>query len=366
MAEQKCAACEALPLPFPEPGCLYMTLPLGHSAAKVRRSLESARLEWSEPFDDVLAVRFDAAGRDWTLDLGNVLSELELEHARGLITKEDALVSFGEMLRMRSLRTIIGQIHGRWLVELIAEQRLVTWFQPIVHTQATSEIFAYECLVRGENKDGTLISPGRLYDVARQSDMLFHLDRASRLCHIRNVIRHEVQTNVFINFNPTAIYDPEYCLKTTVQAIRRSKLVPSRIVFEVVESDEVDAKRLPKIVDFYRREGFRVALDDLGAGFSSLNLLSTLRPDFVKLDMELVRNVDTDSYKASVARKLLEMAGELGVETVAEGIETAGEAQWLAEYGATYLQGYFFAKPAPIPPVFQASAEQSRELASTS
>ena len=220
--------------------------------------------------------------------------------------------------------------------------------------------------MRGENKDGTLISPGRLYDVARQSDMLFHLDRASRLCHIRNVIRHEVQTNVFINFNPTAIYDPEYCLKTTVQAIRRSKLVPSRIVFEVVESDEVDAKRLPKIVDFYRREGFRVALDDLGAGFSSLNLLSTLRPDFVKLDMELVRNVDTDSYKASVARKLLEMAGELGVETVAEGIETAGEAQWWAEYGATYLQGYFFAKPAPIPPVFQASAEQYRELASTS
>ena len=132
---------------------------------------------------------------------------------------------------------------------------------------------------------------------------------------------------------------------------------PSGIVFEVVESDEIhDTGHLLGILEVYREAGFGVALDDVGAGYSSLNLLSRLRPDYVKLDMGLTRGVNTDPYKARVAMKLLEMCRELDVRTVVEGVETVGEWEWAREHGADFVQGYLLARPAAVPPVPKAVA----------
>ena len=100
----------------------------------------------------------------------------------------------------------------------------------------------------------------------------------------------------------------------------------------------------------YRQAGFRVALDDLGAGYGSLNLLSQLRPDFVKLDMKLVRDVHLDPYKAGITSQLLEMARKLGIATVAEGIESAGELDWFRDHGVDFVQGFYIARPASPPP----------------
>ncbi len=156
---------------------------------------------------------------------------------------------------------------------------------------------------------------------------------------------------LFINFNPTAIYQPDFCLKTILAAITKADLSPERVVFEVVESDEIhDTDHLLHLLSFYRERGFKVALDDLGAGFSSLNLLTKMRPDFIKLDRELVRDVDKDPYKATITANLLAMARTLPVATIAEGIETPGEYAWLKEHGADYLQGFLFARPAQEPP----------------
>ena len=94
-----------------------------------------------------------------------------------------------------------------------------------------------------------------------------------------------------------------------------------------------------------------MALDDVGAGYNSLTLLTRLRPDFVKLDMELTRGVDRDRYKARVVGKLLEMARDIGARTVVEGVETDGEWVWARAHGADFVQGYLFARPATPPPV---------------
>jgi EAL domain-containing protein (putative c-di-GMP-specific phosphodiesterase class I) len=134
-----------------------------------------------------------------------------------------------------------------------------------------------------------------------------------------------------------------------------SGIEPGRFVFEVVESDQIlDLGKLLMILDWFRDAGCRVALDDVGAGYNSLNLLTLVKPDFVKLDMELVRGVHRDPYKSCVARKLLELARELGVLTVAEGVETHEEWQWTRDHGADLAQGYLFAKPAPSPPTLDA------------
>jgi EAL domain-containing protein (putative c-di-GMP-specific phosphodiesterase class I) len=231
-------------------------------------------------------------------------------------------------------------------VELIAQRRLTTMFQPIVSVKDPLEVFAYECLLRGQDDQNQLISPQVLFDAARRGKLLFHLDRAARLRHIRSACDRELTTNIFINFNPTAIYEPKFCLQSTVAAIGDSTIHPSRFIFEVVETDELtDPKRLPEILRFYGDAGFRVALDDVGAGFSSLNLLTQLRPDFIKLDMMLMRDIDQDRYKANLVSKLLEVAGELEIETIVEGIETVAEWQWALEHGADYAQGYLFGKP---------------------
>lgn len=151
---------------------------------------------------------------------------------------------------------------------------------------------------------------------------------------------------------PTTIYRPEFCLRTTFAAVNEYQLRTDQIVFEVVESESIhDVKHLNHILNYYRENGFRVALDDLGAGYSSLNLLHALRPDFVKLDMDLVRNIDQDPYKALVCRALLDLANDLGIPSIAEGVETVGEWQCIKEFGATYIQGYLFAKPGQEPPV---------------
>jgi hypothetical protein len=121
-------------------------------------------------------------------------------------------------------------------------------------------------------------------------------------------------------------------------------------VFEVVESDSPqNLDHLKAVLKYYRDAGFSIALDDIGSGYSSLNLLHQLRPDLIKLDMELTRNVHLDHYKASITEKVLEIAQKLGILTVAEGIECIEELNWLQERGATFAQGYLIAKPSATP-----------------
>jgi EAL domain-containing protein (putative c-di-GMP-specific phosphodiesterase class I) len=168
----------------------------------------------------------------------------------------------------------------------------------------------------------------------------------------REASRLGLESDIFINFNPTSIYDPAYCLKSTIGAIERSELSSDRVVFEITESEYVrDDRHLRNILDFYRRSGFKIALDDLGAGCSSLNLLAALRPDFVKLDARLDQDVDHGYYRAAIASKLLELAKDLAICVIAEGVETEEQWRWLSDNGADLAQGYLFARPVfpPLP-----------------
>ena len=233
-----------------------------------------------------------------------------------------------------------------------ASDRLITHFQPIVPVHAPETVFAYECLLRGQAGDGAMIPPNRIFDIAAKTDLLFQVDRASRLQHIRAASEHDVRSHVFINFTPSAIYDPTFCLRSTVDAVTRAGIPPERVVFEIVESAEVrDDRHLINILSVYRRAGFKVALDDIGSGYSSLNLLIQLQPDFIKLDMGLIRDVHRNALKSSIASKLLEAARELAITTVAEGVETPEEWAWLRDHGADYAQGFLFAPPAATPPL---------------
>lgn len=347
-----CTKCQGLPESPPSHGILYIAPPLAHSRVTLRRFLQHSGFTFLEPLPDIVGIALEPAslGR-LASGLAGALTEGELRDSRCLVLPEGTLPALSDLMRMQSLQTFVGSVGGDWLREVLKNNRLESHFQPIVAAASPGTLFAYECLLRGRRVGGEMVSPYELFQAARRADLLFQLDLAARMAAIRGAVKHRLTSHVFINFNPTAIYDPNYCLRATTDAIRLGGIDPQQVVFEVTESDEVrDPEHLLNIFAYYRKHGFRVALDDLGAGYASLNLLTRLRPDFVKLDMQLIRGVDQDPYKAEVARMLLTMAQNLGVKTVAEGIETEAEWRWFREHGADYVQGYFFARPGSPPP----------------
>lgn len=347
-----CQRCEAIPAALPDRGMLYISPPLAHTQTTVRNCLGKAGIAYTEPFASILQVALgDGVLQRLGAELTAALSASELHDSKSLLLDEGVTPSLLDLMQMQPLSVLLGRVQGEWLLEMMHEDRFTSHFQPIVSCNAPQEAFAYECLLRGCEKDGTLVYPDRLFGAALAADLLFHLDRAARITAVRSAARHNLGTLVFINFNPSSIYDPVYCLRTTLDAVRASGMTPDQIVFEVVESSEAhDPDHLVNVMSFYRERGFRVALDDLGAGYSSLNLLTRLKPDFVKLDVQLIRGVDTDPYKGQVAAQIFEMARKLGVRTIAEGVETEAEWLWTRDNGADYVQGYFFARPASPPP----------------
>ncbi len=345
-----CASCTGLPRALESSGTLYLATPLAHSTRTLQKGLNGRSIPFRSLDGGIMAIPLTPGRLDAILELAMAtLGDAERRDTRSVILADGVTPTVSALLDTMPLSNMIAKVQERWLVEMIRERRLTTHFQPIVRAGALHEVYGYECLLRGQKSDGSLVAPTSMYDAARDAEVLFQLDRAARLTAIRQAVAHRVRERLFINFNPSSIYDPAYCLKSTINAIETAGIDPARIVFEVVESDRVDLDLLG-IVTSYRRAGFRVALDDLGAGYGSLNLLSRLKPDIVKLDMKLIRDVDRDPYKAGITSMLLEMTRKLGATSVAEGIETPGELHWALDHGVDLIQGYLIARPASPPP----------------
>lgn len=349
---QSCSSCESLPGVIPPAGTLYLAAPLEHTQRLVTDLAAGQGLEVTAPEPKILQITFRDDALPAVLEvLSERLTENECEATRILLLRDGENPQLSSFLLADRLASLIKRSRSRWLVDVLAAGSLVTHFQPIVVSGDPGRVFGYEALTRGVGADGESIPPSELYGAAVTADLLYHLDRSARIGAIRAAADHQIDATTFINFTPSSIYTPEFCLRSTIGAMRRTTLVPGSIVFEVVETDHIqDMAHLEGILRTYREQGFGIALDDLGAGFASLELLNSLRPDFVKLDISLVKGVDSDPYKATIAAKLLETAASLGVRSVAEGVETEAEWRWLTEHGATFQQGFLFARPATPPP----------------
>ena len=344
---------DGLPNALGQRGMLYLSTPLRCADAELRRLLAHHGLPCCEPHPQVLAVHI-SSGKfgSWCADVASRLSESQLQQTRYCLVEGSRPPTPAELMRTNSLGMLIARWRGDWLVDLLRRRRLTSFFQPIVRTSDPQQVYAYECLVRARQDDGQLIYPDRLFKAARAANLLHRLDHEARLTAIEASLRCQIDANLFINFNPSSINDSQHLLASTRTTAEESGIPLERFVFEVVESEEIrDTGRLLTIINQYRKAGFRVALDDLGSGYSSLNLLTRLQPDFVKLDMQMIRGVDSDLFKSRVAGKLLEMAQHLRIQTVVEGVETIAEWQWAAQAGADFAQGYLFARPAAEPPV---------------
>lgn len=352
MLEKKRQASIEGALPHAAGGRLLLGFPTDRSLRHVIRHLDEAGLAYHYMAPDQCIWLTVAPGAHGTvMDAFDAALGPEIqEEVRALFLVGRSEPVFTDFARVTSLKDLIIRSQSSWLLNLLLQERLTSYFQPIVHANDTSKVFAHEALMRGLEPDGRLVFPGQILALARRADLIDQLDLLARRTAIREARRHAINGHVFINFNPGGIDDPALSLRSTVQAVDEAQIPRERVVFELVESDHTrDLAHLKAIVAYWRDAGFSVALDDLGAGHSTLNLLHQLRPDYVKLDMALIRDVHLDPYKALITGKILEIAQHLGIRTVAEGVEVIEELDWVREHGATFVQGYLIARPALSP-----------------
>ncbi len=272
-------------------------------------------------------------------------SEAEKANINVLVLRQDEEPSMETMQFMKPLQQWFQLVNASDLVNVIDNHDVLVQFQPII-SLAERAVYGYECLSRGIAQDGSIIPPLDLFRQAKELKLVFNLDRVVRENALQSACDHNVPGYVFINFLPNAIYDPEYCLRTTMAKAEQVGIPRDRIVFEIVESESFeDIEHLKHILTYYQSQGVRTALDDIGSGYSSLNTLATLRPDIMKLDLHLIRGIDADSLKQSIFAGLQRIARENGIILLAEGVETAEELEFLRSSGVDLLQGYYFSKP---------------------
>lgn len=213
-------------------------------------------------------------------------------------------------------------------------------FQPIVNC-VTKQIFGYEALVRGLNNESAYSIISKVNE-----DNRYLFDQLCRVKAIALASKLKLDSMLSINFLPNAVYKPERCIRTTLDAAKQYNFPAEKIMFEFTEGEKIeDSSIIKNIVDYYGEVGFLTAVDDFGAGYAGLGLLADFQTNIVKLDMGLIRNIESHAAKQSIVRNCLLMFQELNITPLAEGIETFEEMEWLRDAGIELLQGYFFAKP---------------------
>lgn len=216
-------------------------------------------------------------------------------------------------------------------------------YQPIVEV-ASGQVFAHEALVRGPQGEPAMEVLARVNEENR-----YKFDQACRVKAVKDAKRLGIDALgqfVSINFLPNAVYEPERCIRTTLEAARASSYPLDRIIFEVTEVEKIaDRAHLANIIAAYKRFGFLTAIDDFGAGYSGLNLLAEYQPDLIKIDLELVRGIDASRPKRAILAGILGVCEELGIRAIAEGIETPAERDCLRDAGIQLMQGFLFARP---------------------
>ena len=213
-------------------------------------------------------------------------------------------------------------------------------FQPIVDVR-TQTIFAYEALVRGLNGEGAETVLASVNDSNR-----YRFDQGCRIRSIFLAQQLGMTCRISINFLPNAVYQPELCIRTTIAAAEANNFPLDRIIFEVTESEQImEPGKLLAIFRYYKDRGFATAIDDFGAGYAGLGLLTDFQPHIIKIDIKLVRDIDTNIAKQAIVQGILLTCQMLNIQIIAEGIETAAEARWFFDKGIYLMQGFYFARP---------------------
>ncbi|MDR3644336.1 MAG: EAL domain-containing protein, partial [Clostridia bacterium] len=232
----------------------------------------------------------------------------------------------------------------RQLNDVIENADIKIVFQPIISLRDGS-VLGYEALSRGP-VNTPLQNPDALFGVAMECGKLWDLELLCRTKALESAYRSGAEIRLFLNVNPHVIHDEKFKQGFTKEYLKKYHIDPENISFEITEKKAVnDLCSFKKTIENYKRQNYKIAIDDAGAGYSGLNLITDIHPHYIKLDMNLIRDIDKDNYKKALVNSLYEFCRLSNISLIAEGIETEWELNALIDIGVHYGQGYYIQRP---------------------
>ncbi len=233
------------------------------------------------------------------------------------------------------------------LENIILNQDIRALYQPIIHLK-TSTVMGWECLSRGPT-GSDLESPLKLLDCAERAGSLVQVEQICRTKAIEHA-RYDENRMLFVNVSPNIFSDPSFKEGQTRMILDGYGWRPEQIVFEITEHHAIkEYSSFLQIIAHYRKQGYKIAIDDVGAGYSGLVTLMQVKPDFVKIDMELVRGIEKDQTRQDIVLAICQISKGFGAKTIAEGIETIEELSCMQNCQVDYGQGFFLGRPQEFP-----------------
>jgi EAL domain-containing protein (putative c-di-GMP-specific phosphodiesterase class I) len=234
------------------------------------------------------------------------------------------------------------------LQSILSDHLITTVYQPI-RSLADGSLFGYEALSRGP-AGTSLAFPDALFDVAERHGRLFELERLCRETALKRAIAFHPDLKLFLNIDPRVVNQPGFHPGVTRQLLESTGRSETSVVLEITERDAItDYAGFRQALQHYARQGFSVAVDDVGSGYSSLVAIVELAPEFLKIDLSLVRGIATNHTKQVLVEAVTTVASRLGLRTVAEGVETLDELRTVTDLGVDYGQGFFLGRPTATP-----------------
>lgn len=233
------------------------------------------------------------------------------------------------------------------LDKIIDGKYIKTVFQPIVSLRDGS-VIGHEALSR-ITCESSIENPEELFQIASESSRLWDLELLCRTTALHTAYLntdYAYDKKLFLNVNPNVMHDVKFREGFTKEYLKQYGAVPENIIFEITERKAAsDMVGFQGTVSHYKDQNYKIAIDDAGAGYSGLSLISDINPHYIKLDMKLIRNINNDSIKFALVKSMVELSHVSNISLIAEGVETREELITLIELGVQYAQGYFLQKP---------------------
>ena len=230
------------------------------------------------------------------------------------------------------------------LHKILEGKNIIPVYQPIISLK-DGQILGYEALTRISDKTFQL-SIEYIFRLAYKMNKLWELETLCRKKALKNAKHMNAEKKLFLNVSPNIIHDAKFKKGFTKNSLIKYELDSLDIVFEITERDAIINKEaFLGSIDHYRKQKFKIAIDDVGSGYSGLNTINDIRPDIMKLDMNLIRNIDKDEMKQHLCKAMINFGKNAGIKVIVEGIETKEELKKLIKMNAEFGQGYFLGIP---------------------
>ena len=229
--------------------------------------------------------------------------------------------------------------------EIIEKELIYPVYQPIISLK-DGELIGYEALSRISLKTPPF-NVEEMFQLSEQLGKVWELEEICRIKSIENAKKKPKGTKLYLNVNPNVLKDKQFHEGMTASYLKTQGFKNKDIVFEITERTSIDDSELfSKTIEHYKKQDFKIAIDDFGDGYASLNRICALRPKFIKLDIQMIHDIDKDHLKQSLIESCAIFCKNSGIKLIAEGIETADELKELIRLGVDYGQGYYIRYPA--------------------